>query len=71
MSVEMVECYSGQTYAERPAALYWEEERLEIIQIQAGWRSPEGRHFRVRVKDERIFELFYDESLDEWQVELC
>ncbi len=70
MSTEVVECYSGETYAERPRALRWQGERLEIVQIKARWQSPEGRYFRVRVKDERIFDLFYNETLGEWQVDL-
>lgn len=70
MSTEVVECYSGEMYAERPLAFHWQGERLEIVQIETRWQSPEGRYFRVRVKDERIFDLFYDETLDKWQVDL-
>ena len=38
---ELVECHSGFTYAERPVALTWEGQRLEITRILAEWHSPE------------------------------
>ena len=68
MSPEQVECHSGTTYGERPIALYWEGEKLLIIEIEARWRLPDGRRFRVRVEDERIFELYYTEQADEWRI---
>lgn len=70
MSSEMVECYSGQTYAERPRAIRWEGERLEIIEILIRWRYPGGRRFRVRVEDDQIFELSYDEISNQWQIHM-
>ena len=71
MSSELVECYSGQTYAERPLAIYWEGERLEVIEILTRWRFPRGRKFRVRVEDDQVFELSYDEVLDHWQIHMA
>lgn len=68
MAGELVECHSGFTYAERPIALRWEDERLEITEILARWRIPGGRRFRVSVDDGRVFELFYGELYDEWRV---
>jgi hypothetical protein len=68
MSPERVECHSGYTYGERPIAFHWEGERLLIVEIQARWRLPDGRKFRVRVEDDRIFELYYLEQTDEWQI---
>lgn len=67
-SHEIVECHSGSTYAERPTALHYEGERLPIVAIEARWRIPGGRRFRVRVEDGRIFELFYGELYDEWRI---
>ena len=67
---EPVECHSGYTYAERPIALHWENQRLEIAEILARWRIPGGLRFRVRVADERVFELFYGELYDEWRITL-
>ncbi len=63
-----VECYSGVEYAERPLALHWEGQRLEISAVIARWRTPHGKHFRVRAADGRRFELTYHQPLDEWSI---
>jgi len=67
---ELVECHSGYTYAERPIALRWEDQRLDITEILARWRIPGGCCFRVCVDDGRVFELFYGELYDEWRISL-
>jgi len=66
---EIVECHSGFTYADRPVALTWEDQRLEILRILAEWRTPEQNRFRVRTSDGREFELAYSHATDEWQIE--
>lgn len=68
MGEEIVECYSGIAYAERPIAIHWQGERLEVAEIEARWRIPGGRRFRVRTADNRLFELFYGELYDEWRI---
>jgi hypothetical protein len=70
MTPDRVECHSGYTYGERPTALHWEGDRLEIETVEASWRIPGGRRFRVRTVDGRVFELFYGELYDEWRVHL-
>ena len=65
---ELVECHSGYEYAERPIALYWEGQRLEIKSIVSQERIPGGKRFRVLTMDEQIFELFYGELYDEWRI---
>ena len=67
---ELVECHSSYTYAERPIALHWEGERVEIDEIITRWRIPGGIRFRVSAVDGRLFELFYGELYDEWRVSL-
>ena len=62
--------YSGYEYAERPRVLSWEDERLEIDKILDRWRTPGKKGFRVRVSDEREFELVYDEIAEEWNIKL-
>ncbi len=64
----LVECYSGSEYAERPVALSWQGRRLEIEQVEAQWRIPGGKQFRVRTRDGQVFELLYGELSDEWRV---
>jgi hypothetical protein len=70
MSSQVVECYSGQTYAERPSAIHWEGERLEISEILSRWRTPEHRHFLVRIDQTKLFKLTYNENDDIWTIEL-
>ncbi len=65
---ERVECHSGYEYAERPVAIHWEGGRLEIEEIDAQWRIPGGKRFRVRTRDGRLFDLFYGELYDEWRI---
>jgi len=64
----VVECYSGVEYAERPTALWWEGQRLEVEAVEAAWRTPEGKRFRVRTRDGQVFELVYFELHDEWSI---
>jgi hypothetical protein len=65
---ERVECHSGYQYAERPVALEWEGQRLEITEVETQWRSPSEHCFRVRVQDNRRFEICYGELNDEWRI---
>ena len=65
---ELVECHSGFTYADKPVALTWESQRLEIVAITAQWRSPEARYFRVRTSNGQEFELAYREAENDWQI---
>ena len=66
--MELVECHSGSAYAERPLALVWEDQRLEIEAVLAAWREPGERHFKVRTRGQRIFLLVYREADDVWQI---
>lgn len=65
---DIVECHSGYEYADRPTAFYWQEQRWEVIEILARWRTPEGKHFRVNTQHNQIFEILYVESEDAWQI---
>jgi hypothetical protein len=63
-----VECHSGHTYAQRPTALYWGDERLGIEEILDEWHSPNARHFKVVTVNSLIFELSYREDSDQWKI---
>ena len=63
-----MECYSGSVYAERPIALQWEGQRVEIVDIEERWRIPGEIRFRVRAGDGRRFELSYNELEDVWEI---
>jgi hypothetical protein len=67
---ELVECHSGYEYAERPIAVWWQGERLEVESVEAQWRISGGKKFRVRTRDNRVFELLYVELYDEWRIHL-
>ena len=63
-----VECRSGFTYVERPIAFSWENQRHVIEAVNAEWRSPIGKHFRVTTENGFIFELTFDHANDSWQI---
>ena len=64
-----VECRSEASYAGRPIALHWQEERLEVQEVLASWREPGRLHYRVRLEPRRVFDLAYDEVNDCWQAD--
>ena len=66
--MEIVECRSDSEYAERPLAVAWLGQRLDVAEILARWRGPNEKGFRVKTVDGRIFELTYREIPDEWKV---
>jgi hypothetical protein len=65
---DLVECHSGTDYAERPKALVWEGQRLEVVEVLARWRIPGSRCFTVRTADDQAFELVYSELEDSWSI---
>jgi hypothetical protein len=65
---ELVECHSGFEYAERPVAVWWQGQRLEVAEVEAEWRISGGKKFRVRTTGGQVFELLYVELYDEWRV---
>jgi hypothetical protein len=67
---ELVECHSGYEYAERPTAVWWQGDRLEVAAVEAQWRISGGKKFRVRAVNGQVFELLYVELYDEWRVHL-
>ena len=68
--MKIVECLSSSVYPERPVALRWQDERLEIEAILSQWRTPEERWFRVRTRDQQTFELAYAENGAGWRIHL-
>jgi hypothetical protein len=68
MMNDQVICRSSSEYAEQPTGLVWEGNHVQISEIVSRGRIPEGKIFRVRTSDERIFDLTYDQLRDEWQI---
>jgi hypothetical protein len=65
---EIVECHSGYAYAEKPVALTFLGQRLEVAEILAQGRTPEEKWFRVRTSDGQTFQLSYREVSGVWQI---
>ena len=67
--MDTVECRSDSEYAERPLALTWNGQRMEIAEILATWRGPGEKGFRIKTANGAAFELAYHEIADRWQVQ--
>jgi len=65
---ERVECRAEVAYPGRPLAFHFEGLRWEVAEVLNSWHSPQGVGFRVSIQDGRVFELLYNQALDEWVV---
>ena len=63
-----VKCYSGHTYAERPGSFIWQGREYEIEEIEKAWREPGERYFRVSTRDNKLFQLCYNEADKKWSI---
>ena len=63
-----VNCYSGHTYAERPESFRWEDVKYEVDEIESEWAGPRERHFQVKTRDNKLFQLCYNEMEDQWSL---
>ena len=68
MSKIKVNCYSGHTYAEQPRSFLWEGIEREVEKIEKAWLEPGERHFQIRTKDNKLFQLCYNETEDQWSL---
>jgi hypothetical protein len=66
--MELVECYSGHTYAQEPRAFVWQGRRYSVAQIERRWRSPEGPAFCVSAEMGDRFYLHYHETERRWAI---
>jgi len=63
-----VNCYSGHTYAERPDFFLWQGIEYEVKEIEKAWLEPGERHFQVRTGDNKLFQLCYNETEQQWSL---
>ena len=63
-----VSCYSGHTYAEEPRSFLWQGTEYEVEKIEKAWREPGERHFQVRTRDNKLFQLCYNETKEQWSL---
>jgi hypothetical protein len=66
---EVVACYSGARYAERPVAFQYAGERLQVSAVMRTWREPAALLFLVQTSDGRRFRLAYEEESSRWSVD--
>ena len=66
---DLVECYSGMMYAERPRSFHWNSEQKKVVEIQTSLRTPDGIRFRVLADDHNLYLLSYNEGMDSWQIQ--
>ena len=69
MQDTLVECRSEYTYAQKPVRFLWQENWQAVESILGQWKSPESISFRVMTTTKVIFELYYLEDRDIWQVQ--
>ena len=69
-----VQCYSGRSYAERPASFVWQDRHYAVKDIEKEWLEPGQKHFAVIAisnngeASEKRFEIYYDERGDSWSL---
>ena len=63
-----VSCYSGHTYAERPGSFVWQGTVYEVSEIEKTWQQPGKRCFQVSTRDNRRFNLCYNETQHRWSL---
>jgi len=63
-----VNCYSGHTYAERPESFQWQGTEYEVREIEKAWQESGEKHFQVRTRDNKLFQLCYNETKDFWSL---
>jgi hypothetical protein len=63
-----VNCYSGHTYAERPESFRWQDVEYDVKEIEKEWFEPGNRCFQVRTGDNKLFQLCYNETKQQWSL---
>ena len=63
-----VQCYSGRKHGERPVSFTMNDVTYAVESIEREWLEPGLRHFQVRTKDNKFFELCHDEQNDRWSI---
>jgi hypothetical protein len=69
MQETLVLCHSEFTYAQQPVRFLWQENWLDVESILTQWKSPGSICFRVMTTAHMVFELYYQEDRDVWQVQ--
>ena len=69
-----VQCYSGRSYAERPASFVWQDRHYTVMDIEKEWLEPGQKHFAVIAisknseESGKRFDIYYDEREYSWSL---
>jgi hypothetical protein len=64
----IVKCYSGHIYAEEPRSFQWEGVDYDVEEIAGAWQEPGKRLFLVKTRDNKLFQLCYNEAEERWSL---
>ena len=64
----IVECRSDYDYPGRPQAIWYQGNKFAVIEVLNAWRTLSGKHFRIVIDDDRVFECVYAEADDVWEI---
>jgi hypothetical protein len=67
---ELVECYAGHAYPDRPRSLYWQGRYRPVDTVISRARLPEGLWFRVSTDEGEIFDLTYSVVTGVWRIQM-
>lgn len=63
-----VNCYSGDTYAQRPVSFTIAEREYQVREVLKTWREPGLVLFQVTTDEGLTFTLEYQETEDVWRL---
>ncbi|MGB7281287.1 MAG: hypothetical protein WBE13_03410 [Candidatus Acidiferrum sp.] len=63
-----VECYSGHKAEERPVRIVFEEQTLDIAEVEDRWYSPGATYFRVLAENGDRYVLRHEDAQDVWSL---
>jgi len=63
-----VECQSGYSHCDHPTAIIWEGKRLAVKNIEAEWREPDIKYYRILTEDCIRLEIQFNENENIWRI---
>lgn len=64
-----VECYAGYRGEETPRRFYHHDRRVDVLNVEDRWLSPDHRYFKLRTLD-GTYILRHDTGHDQWDLAL-
>jgi hypothetical protein len=66
---DLVECYSGVEYAQRPVRFFWQGLWRTVGRICAERRIPAGKQFEILDGERGKFLLTYETARERWTIQ--